>query len=92
MKNFETAPANATIRKDSGFVLAFASRNIKIDEVVAELGQFACGLAPAGGGRSNKSGWSTRSGNLSTFLPPPLTAGLTFLPSSCCSEPALKLS
>ena len=89
MKNFETAPANATIRKDSGFVLDFASRNIKIDAVVAELGQFACGLAPAGGGRSDKPGWSTRSGNLST---PPLTAGLTFLPSSCCSEPALKLS
>ena len=50
MKNFETAPANATIRKDSGFRLDFASRNIKIDAEVAELGQFACGLAPAGGG------------------------------------------
>ena len=60
MKNFETAPANATIRKDagSGFVLDFAPRNIKIDAVVAELGQFACGLAPAGGGRSDKPGWS----------------------------------
>ena len=35
----ETARKNATIRKDSKFVLDFASRNIKIDAVVTELAQ-----------------------------------------------------
>ena len=36
----ETAPANTSIRKDSEFVLEFASQNIKNDTVVAELAQF----------------------------------------------------
>ena len=43
----ETAPTNATIRKDSKFVLDFASRNIKNDAVVAELAHLPCTLAPA---------------------------------------------
>ena len=49
MKNFETAPANATIRKDSGFVMDFAPRDIQIDAEVAELAQFECRLATARG-------------------------------------------
>ena len=46
---FATARANATIRKDSGFVMDFASHNIKIDAEVAELAQFECRLATARG-------------------------------------------
>ena len=38
----ETARTNATIRKDSKFVLDFAPRNIQIDAVVTELPQFLC--------------------------------------------------
>ena len=37
---FETARANATIRKDSGFAMDFAPHDIKIDPEVAELAQF----------------------------------------------------
>ena len=44
---FETARANATIRKDSGFAMDFAPHDIKIDAEVAELGQFLCSLSPA---------------------------------------------
>ena len=44
----ETRPTNATIRKDSKFVLDFAARNIKIDAVVAELAQLWCILAERG--------------------------------------------
>ena len=47
MKYFETTRADATIRNYSGFVLDFAPRNIKIDAVVADLGQFLCSGAPA---------------------------------------------
>ena len=43
----ETARANATIRKDSGFAMDFAPHDIKIDAEVAELGQFLCSLSPA---------------------------------------------
>ena len=42
----ETAPTNATIRKDSKFVLDFAPRNIKNDAVVAELAHLPCTLEP----------------------------------------------
>ena len=45
----ETAPANATIRKDSKFVFDFAPHNIQNDAVVAELAQFSCSLTPAAG-------------------------------------------
>ena len=45
----ETAPANATIRKDSRFVFDFAPQNIQNDAVVAELAQFSCSLTPAAG-------------------------------------------
>ena len=44
---FETARANATIRKDSGFAMDFAPHDIKIDAEVAEIAQFLCSLAPA---------------------------------------------
>ena len=43
----ETARANATIRKDSGFAMDFAPHDIKIDAEVAEIAQFLCSLAPA---------------------------------------------
>ena len=36
----ETAPANATIRKNSKFVLDFAPQNIQNNAVVAELAQY----------------------------------------------------
>ena len=44
---FETARANATIRKDNVFAMEFAPHDIKIDAEVAELGQFLCSVSPA---------------------------------------------
>ena len=45
----ETAPANATIRKDSKSVFDFAPQNIQNDAVVAEVAQLSCCLTPAAG-------------------------------------------
>ena len=45
----ETAPANATIRKDRKSVFDFAPQNIQNDAVVAELAQFSCSLTPTAG-------------------------------------------
>ena len=45
----ETAPANATIRKDSKFVFDFAPQNIQNDAVVPELAQFSRSLTPTAG-------------------------------------------
>ena len=46
---FETARANATIRKKYKFVLDFVLQNIQNDAVVAETAQFACSLDAARG-------------------------------------------
>ena len=45
--SFGRARANALIRKNDRCVLDFASQHFEIDVEVAEIGQFACRLAPA---------------------------------------------
>ena len=45
---FGRARANAIIRENDRFVLDFAPQHFEIDAEVAEIGLFACILAPAG--------------------------------------------
>ncbi len=58
--------ANATIGKYVRFVLDFAPPHFQIDAEVAEIGQFACSLAPARGRTEGNGFWVwgfRRSGN-----------------------------
>ena len=79
---FGRARANALIRKNDRFVLDFAPQNFQNGPVVAEIGQFACRLAPAGR-------WDQRRviDFEEHFIPLPAC-----LLSSCWCEPARKLA